>query len=235
MAANDDDMESIRLDETKMPAGERQRLERIRRLAKEADQFAKDAGFIIDDDEDFDPDDFGTEIAVKDTDWSGQSDLDTVTLSSNSWGDMTSRQGLVVADIAALLTFAAIGRNNHGEGLDIVALVGTAAPFIVSWLLLSPLLGSYSRAATSSKAGIPVKIAPGWLVSVALALAIRGTLKGSIPPTPFIIVSMVSTFGLLSAYRYVYISLVGETSDADQRSAGALEVFKMVGSLIKRW
>lgn len=236
LAANGDDMESIRLDESRVSDEERERLERIRRLTKEANEFAKDAGFVIEeDDEDFDPDDFGTEIAVKDTNWSGQSDLDTVTPSTNSWGDMGSRTGLVFADVAALITFAAIGRSNHGEGVDILALLGTAAPFVVSWLLLSPLLGTYSREATSSKGGIPVKIAPGWLVSVALALAIRGTLKGAIPPTPFIVVSMVSTFGLLSAYRYLYISLVGETSDDEKRSAGALEVFKMVGSLIKRW
>ena len=235
-ATNGDNMESIRLDESKISDEERERLARIRRLTKEADEFAKDAGFVIEeDDDDFDPDDFGTEIAVKDTDWSGQSDLDAVTLSSNSWGDMASRTGLVFADVAALITFAAIGRSNHGEGIDIAALLGTAAPFVISWLLLSPLLGTYSREATSSKGGIPVKIAPGWLVSVALALAIRGTLKGGVPPTPFIIVSMVSTFGLLSVYRYLYISLVGETSDEEKRSAGALEVFKMVGSLIKRW
>ena len=72
-------------------------------------------------------------------------------------------------------------------------------------------------------------------MSVGVALAIRGYFKGAVPPTPFIVVSLVSTLSLLSAYRYVYISLVGETSDEDQRNAGALEVFKMIGSLIKRW
>ena len=231
-----DDFESMRLDESKLPDEERERLVRIRQLTKEADEFAKQVGFVVpDDDDDFDPDDFGTEVPVRDTDWSGQSSLDTVQLSNNNWGDMTSRVGLAVTDVLALLTFAAIGRNNHGEGFDFLALIVTAAPFIASWLLLSPLLGSYSRGATSSKGGIPVGIAPGWLVSTALALTVRGVTKSAVPPTPFIVVSMVSTFGLLSMYRYLYISLVGETSDEEKRRAGAFEVFKMVGSLIKRW
>ena len=142
---------------------------------------------------------------------------------------------MVIVDVLALLTFAAIGRSNHGEGIDIASLLGTAAPFIGSWLLISPLLGSYTRDATKSRNGIPIALLPSWLVSVGLALAVRGLLTGAVPPVPFIIVTLVSTLGLLSVYRYGYIALVGETSDEEQRKAGALEVFKMVGSLIKRW
>ena len=81
MTFNDDDMDSIRLDESKISSDEKERLKMIRKLTNEADQLAKDAGFIVDDD-DFDPDDFGTEIAVKDTKWSGQSDLDAIIPSS---------------------------------------------------------------------------------------------------------------------------------------------------------
>ena len=234
LSSSSDDLDALRLDENKLSEEEQERLRYIKTLTEEADQFARDAGFIVDDDED-DDEDRGIYPSVKDTEWSGQSDLDMVTLSNSNWGDISSRKGLVTADILALLTFAAVGRNNHGEGLDVIALLGTAAPFIGSWLLVSPLLGSYTRDATKSKGGITAAIVPSWVVSVGLALAIRGFIKGAVPPPPFIVVSLVSTLGLLSVYRYGYISLVGETSDEDQRSAGALEVFKMVGSLIKRW
>ena len=68
-----------------------------------------------------------------------------------------------------------------------------------------------------------------------MALSIRGLLKGAIPPTPFIIVSLISTYVLLCLWRFSYVVLVGETSDKEYKTAGFLEVFKMVGTLMKRW
>lgn len=49
---------------------------------------------------------------------------------------------LVGGDLAALLIFIAIGRNNHGESLDIVSVVQTAAPFLIgtSHMSLSSLV-----------------------------------------------------------------------------------------------
>ena len=38
---------------------------------------------------------------------------------------------LVSGDLAALLLFAAIGRANHGESLDAVSVLKTAAPFLI--------------------------------------------------------------------------------------------------------
>jgi len=73
------------------------------------------------------------------------------------------------------------------------------------------------------------------VVSLPLALCLRGLLKDGIPPVPFIIVSMISTFVLLTIGRSLYILSVGSTSDEEYKSAGFFEVFKMVGTLIKRW
>ena len=135
----------------------------------------------------------------------------------------------------ALLSFAAVGRNNHGEGLDMIGIIGTAAPFILSWFVVSPFLGSFSRSATSTKGGAPVGLLAGWVVSMPLALSLRGLYKGEIPPTPFIIVSMVATLAILSIWRVLFVSLNGGTSDKEFKSAGLFEVFKMVGTLVKRW
>lgn len=128
-----------------------------------------------------------------------------------------------------------IGRNNHGEGIDVVALLATASPFILGWLAISPILGSYTRDSTATKSKIPQSLLLPWAASIPFGLAIRGALKGDIPPVPFIAVTMVSTLVLLSLYRYVYIALTGETSDEESRDAGFLEVFGMVGTLVKRW
>lgn len=45
---NDDELDSLKLDETKLSASERERLSFIRRLNSEADEIVKAAGFNID-------------------------------------------------------------------------------------------------------------------------------------------------------------------------------------------
>ena len=75
----------------------------------------------------------------------------------------------------------------------------------------------------------------GWIASITTALSIRGLIKGSIPPVPFIIVSLIATYVLLSLWRCLYVAAFGGTSDEEYKKSGFLEIFKMVGSLIKRW
>ena len=41
-----------------------------------------------------------------------------------------------LSDIAVLLLFAAIGRQNHGESNPISAIISTALPFIIAWSLV---------------------------------------------------------------------------------------------------
>ena len=180
-------------------------------------------------------DDDEVEKGIRETQWSGQSGLDVTTASNNNFGDLQNRPMLVIGDVAALLAFASVGRGNHGESVDLFGSLWTAAPFIASWLAVTPFWGAYSRDATASKGAVPLKLLPGWIVAVPLALGLRGALKGAVPPTPFIIVSMVATLGFTSAWRVIYILALGETSDDESRKAGFLEVFKMVGTLVKRW
>lgn len=126
--------------------------------------------------------------------------------------------------------------NMHSDlGMNLIEVLGTAGPFLISWFVLSPFLGAYNRKATATLGSIPVELLPGWLVSMTGALTIRGILKGTVPPVPFIVVSLIVTFTLLSAWRCLYIVLTGGTSDDEYRKSGALEIFKLVGSLVKRW
>lgn len=226
-----EDLDGLRVDESRLSSEERERLAFIQKLSNEADDMIRKAGFRIDGEQDAEE----IERAVKDTKWSGQSDVEKTLASSNNYDDLKNRLGLAIVDFLAILTFAFVGRSNHGEELDLLAVFATALPFVAAWFALSPFTGAYSRQATSSKGGVPKGLALGWGVAMPLALGIRGLTKGAIPPTPFIIVSLAATFVLLSAYRFVYVFLVGATSDEETKSAGALEVFKMVGSLIKRW
>ena len=227
----EEEFDSLKVDESKLSPSEVERLQFIKKLSLEADEIVKAAGFNIDESSDGDM----VDRAIRDTKWAGQSDVEETRVSKNNWSDVISRKGLAAGDLLSLLAFAAIGRSNHGEGVDIAGIVTTAAPFLLSWFLVSPLLGSYSRSATSSKGGAPVGLLAGWAVSMPIAVGLRGLVKGEMPPTPFIVVSMVATLTILSLWRVLYVSLVGGTSDKEFKSAGAFEVFKMIGTLVKRW
>lgn len=227
LLAKRDNIQDIRLDESTLSDSERERLAFIQKLTSEADQFAKEAGFNVDVEVE--------EKEIADTKWSGQGGLDVVRVSQNNWGDLVARPGLLITDLFAFTVFATIGRTNHGEGLDPLSIVATAAPFVIGWIAISPLLGAYSRNATAKLSQIPLQLALPWAVATPAALALRGALRGTTPPIPFIVVSMVATLVLLSIARFAYISLTGETSDDEYRKAGSLEIFKMIGTLLRRW
>jgi hypothetical protein len=41
-----------------------------------------------------------------------------------------------LTDVAVLLLFAAIGRQNHGESNPLSAIISTALPFVIAWSLV---------------------------------------------------------------------------------------------------
>ena len=229
-----DDLDDLTLDPSTLSIAEQERLDRIAKLGEEADDLARQAGFNVDYDAMLTEED-EVEKGIQDTQWSGQSGLDVTVRSSNNWSDLQARPLLALGDVAALVAFASVGRGNHGGNVNLFGSLVTAAPFVVSWLAITPFLGAYNREATASKGGVPIKLLPGWVVAVPTALALRGALKEAVPPTPFIIVSMLATLGFTSAWRVLYILALGETSDEETRSAGFLEVFRMVATLVKRW
>ena len=226
--SSENEIDSMKIDLSKLNQSERDRLEFIQKLTNEADEFAKQAGFNIG----------GVEMVDKeaiDTNYSGQSELEKVVASERNLNDLTKRPFLAIGDSLALYLFAAIGRNNHAEDLSILDTLYTASPFIISWLTISPFLGSFSKDATASRGSAAFQILPAWAASMPVAICIRGLLKGSVPPTPFIIVSMVSTGVILALWRAIFVYLFGETGDSEYRKGGALEVFKMIGALVRRW
>ena len=107
-----DELDSLKLDMNKLSRSEQDRLKMIQQLTSEADELATKAGFDLSSDDDM------LEKSVSDTNWSGQSTMDSVIASENNYNDLTSRLGLAFGDFLALFIFAAIGRNNHEEGVD---------------------------------------------------------------------------------------------------------------------
>lgn len=178
---------------------------------------------------------FMHEKSGADTNWSGQGTMEVIRISQRNWSDLLARSGLATVDVLALFTFAVISRLSHNEPINLLWNLRTAAPFIVSWCLLSPWMGAYTRESTASLKEIPKHLLPGWAVSVPTTLAISGLINGAVPPLSFIVVSVVSTFIALWLFRSLYVLAAGDTSDAEQRDAGPLEMFAMLSTLLKRW
>jgi len=225
------------LDESKLSEKERERIAMIQKISLEADEMIRNAGIRSNNEDDDDEYNIanGVFVEAKDTNWSGQSDVEISRKSTNSYQDLTDRLGLAFGDISSFLTFAAIGRSNHNEELDILSVLITALPFLMGWLVVSPLVGAYSRTATSSLSSVPFGILPALSVSTLLGLAGRWAIKGYQPPIVFAILAFVFPFVLISLWRVIYIKLFGTTSDGEDKDAGAFEVFKMIRTLIKRW
>ena len=115
---------------------------------------------------------------------------------------------LAAVDAASLVVFAAIGKSSHSPdgALDPVAVLVTALPFVAAWLFLSPLTGVYSPDDRGENvlSEVASKVARGWAASVPVGIALRGAIKGYVPPLPFVVVTLVSTLVILVAARLLF-------------------------------
>ena len=98
---------------------------------------------------------------------------------------MRNATGLTL-DAALIFLFAAIGRRNHGEGGALLAVAGTAWPFLAGmaacWLIS---LTAFHRAPLSVRDAIPL-----WLGTVAIGMVLR-SLTGEGTAFSFIVVATV--------------------------------------------
>ncbi|GAX73629.1 hypothetical protein CEUSTIGMA_g1080.t1 [Chlamydomonas eustigma] len=157
----------------------------------------------------------------------------------------TSKLALLAAgDLVAILAFAAVGRINHGGVADLETIY-TALPFLAGWFLTSPFLGGFGPSAngTGTK-DAALTAAKCWAVGTPLGLVIRGVSKGYVPPTPFIVVSMVTTGVLLIGWRSAYAaaspkappkSLASQLNQRKNKQGGPFEFLQLLVSLVKRW
>lgn len=107
---------------------------------------------------------------------------------------------VVLGDIVALLVFAAIGRQSHNEVNPIDAIIATAAPFIVGWLLV----------AWQSGLLIPQPL-PRWIMRTVLfnvagcglGLLIRSIWLQRDIPMSFAVVSFLATTALFIIVRLI--------------------------------
>lgn len=90
-----------------------------------------------------------------------------------------------VADVLAVLVFAASGRRTHGEGGQLLGLLATAGPFLVA-LAVGWALARAWRSPSSLRTGLVV-----WPVAVAGGLALRASFTGRLPLSFAVVVTVV--------------------------------------------
>ncbi|GAB3665899.1 hypothetical protein GCM10027591_15050 [Zhihengliuella somnathii] len=103
----------------------------------------------------------------------------------------------LLLDAGLIILFAAIGRRTHEHGLEILGILGTAAPFLLALLALA----SMTRYPETSNRMWPHGIMT-WLGVVAFGLALR-VIFGDTAALPFVIVATLTLGVLLLGRRLV--------------------------------
>jgi hypothetical protein len=120
---------------------------------------------------------------------------------------------LVLGDAIAFLIFAAIGRRSHGEAASIssfLQVVGTAAPFALGWFIVAPFIGAYRRRQTKGVGNMARRTALSWITAWPVALLFRGiTVDHAVPPTTFMLISLISNMVFLEVWRGLFAWLSG--------------------------
>ena len=99
-------------------------------------------------------------------------------------------------DLAAIVLFVAIGRNNHREaGNQVLGAAKVAAPFLIA-AAAAWVGGRLWRDPMSVATGLTV-----WLVTVALGMVLRRVVFDRGTATAFVIVATVMLFALFIGWR----------------------------------
>jgi hypothetical protein len=100
----------------------------------------------------------------------------------------------IVADVVAVLVFAAVGRMSHDRSDDLLGLLGTAAPFLVGVLAVwaTPVVRANPIGA---RAALVV-----WAGTVVIGLALRTALTERLPLS-FAVVTTVALAVLMLGWR----------------------------------
>ena len=107
-----------------------------------------------------------------------------------------ARPALLLLDLAAVIVFAAIGRESHAEGVDVVDVLAVAAPFAAG-AAVGALAGRTWRSPASWSAGLVT-----WAGAAVLGLALRAAIEGRLPVS-FAIVATISLGVLQMGWRGV--------------------------------
>lgn len=119
--------------------------------------------------------------------------------------DPVPRWVVVAGDLVLVVLFVLLGAT-MGHGEDPIAQAGritlTATTFVVGWTLAALATGAYAPDWATDRRTAAGRTILGWLVGVAIALALRSTaaIPGSAAPSFFVVASLVG-IALLVPWR----------------------------------
>ncbi len=100
-------------------------------------------------------------------------------------------------DVAAVISFVALGRDTHDEGLDAIGILETAAPFLIG-LVIGWMLSAAARSPLALRTGVVVAA-----VTLGAGMALRRFAfdRGTAPS--FVVVAAVFLFATIIGWRLV--------------------------------
>jgi hypothetical protein len=101
------------------------------------------------------------------------------------------------ADVACILVFVALGRDSHGEALDLAGIAGVAAPFLLG-LAAGWLAARAWRDPLSPRTGMRI-----WPVTVVLGMLLRHFAWNRGTAAAFVVVATIFLFVFLVGWRVV--------------------------------
>lgn len=122
---------------------------------------------------------------------------------------------LVIGDAVALMIFAAIGRASHGEeaGLTALAQVAeTAAPFIMGWFAIAPLIGAYRADVARTPSRMLGRTALTWLIAWPLGLGLRALIRQTTIPLSFALVTFIAVLTIMTLWRGAFALIASRRS-----------------------
>lgn len=123
----------------------------------------------------------------------------------------TPAKTALAADAAAVITFCAIGRRSHAEGVTVTGVAETGWPFLtgtaVGWLLSR----GWRRPTAVAPTGVIV-----WLSTVVVGMVLRALTSRPVAG-PFIVVASSFTGALLLGWRLLF-GRVGRNRNGQRRT-----------------
>ncbi|MCG2622204.1 DUF3054 domain-containing protein [Arthrobacter sp. I2-34] len=108
----------------------------------------------------------------------------------------------LIADLAAVVVFAALGRETHEHGLDPAGVLLTAAPFLAGTMIGWLLSRAWRRPLAAWPSGVAI-----WLCTVVFGLLLRGATGGGLA-LAFQIVSLITLGVFLVGWRLATLLVI---------------------------
>lgn len=127
-----------------------------------------------------------------------------------------------LADLAAIVLFAAVGRASHDESLDAAGVARTALPFILACSLTWMWLAATKRTGVHPREGVGM-----WIMTVGGGIGLRLAF-GDGAAWPFVLVASITLAVLLIGWRALFLAgwryrlrQLGLSPDPDARAERA--------------